>query len=50
MLVRVDDVAVGRGEEARDAGDDAGTVRAAEQQARGIDRWSVSETLRDGVG
>lgn len=33
MLIEVDDVAVGRGEEAGDPGDDSGAIGAAEQQA-----------------
>jgi hypothetical protein len=37
MLVGVDDVATGVGEEAADGGDQTGLIRAGKQQARGGD-------------
>jgi hypothetical protein len=44
VLVGVDDVPARVGQEARDASDDPGPVRAAEQQSRRLHRGSFSET------
>jgi hypothetical protein len=44
VLVGVDDVPARVRQEACDAGDDAGAIGAAEQQSRGLDGGSFSET------
>jgi hypothetical protein len=47
MLICVDDVEPGLGEEAADGGNQAGTVGAGEEEARclviGFDRWIIAK-------
>jgi hypothetical protein len=62
MLVGVDDVEAGVGEEAADRGDQAGAVRAGEQEARcrlvgdppivaaGVAAWCMSSRARSSPG